>query len=131
MNQQVKNLDGIVVNTKVLANLFGVTERRIRQNAEADNTKLKESLDYEKFLHEKAKREKAEIELAHIKGTLHHASEVERVMTRMLSDFRAKLLALLSKVAPVLIARKEIVVIQDIFQKEIYEALQEFSDAKT
>lgn len=58
---------------------------------------------------------------------MHHASEVERVMTRMLSDFRAKLLALLSKVAPVLIARKEIVVIQDIFQKEIYEALQEFS----
>lgn len=58
---------------------------------------------------------------------IHHASEVERVMTRMLSDFRAKLLALPSKVAPVLIARKEIAVIQDIFQKEIYEALQEFS----
>lgn len=58
---------------------------------------------------------------------MHHASEVERVMTRMLSDFRAKLLALPSKVAPVLIARNEIAVIQDIFQKEICEALQEFS----
>jgi phage terminase Nu1 subunit (DNA packaging protein) len=160
MTQQVKNLDGIVVNTKVLANIFGVTERRVRQmveeeiierighgrynlqdsikkyiaflrassNVESDNIKLKESLDYEKFLHEKAKREKAELELAHIKGTMHHASEVERVMTRMLSDFRAKLLALPSKVAPMLIARKEIAVIQDILQKEIYEALQELSE---
>jgi hypothetical protein len=35
MNQQVKNLDGIVVNTKVLANLFGVTERRIQENDHA------------------------------------------------------------------------------------------------
>ncbi len=32
-----------------------------------DENDVVESLDYEKWLHEKAKREKAEIELAHIK----------------------------------------------------------------
>ncbi len=154
------NVDEIIVNTKAIANLFGVTERRVRQmveekiiertghgrynlqdcvkkyiaflkassNAEADNSKLKESLDYERFLHEKAKREKAELELAHIKGTMYYSYEIERVMTRMLYDFRGKLLALPSKVAPSLIARKDIAVIQDILQKEVFETLQELSE---
>lgn len=149
-----------MVNTKVLANIFGLTERRVRQlveegiinrishgrydlqdclkkyiaflrtaaTAEMDGGEVKEKLDYEKFLHERAKREKAEIELAHIKGQMHHAADVEQVMNDMLGAFRAKLLALPAKVAPLLIAQNNLSAIQDILQSEIYEALNELSD---
>lgn len=155
-----QNIESVVVNTKTIASMFGLTDRRVRQlvdegiidrvghgrfslidtvnryvshlklsgEAGMDESQLQESLDYEKYLHEKAKREKAEIELAHIKGKMHHASEVEKVMNKMLSDFRAKLLALPSKVAPSLIARDEIAMIEKMIQKDIYEVLQELSE---
>lgn len=155
-----RNIDGMVVNTKVIANLFGLTDRRVRQlveeeiidkvgngrydlqdtlkkyiaflrannAADHDSNKTKESLEYEKYLHERAKREMAEMELAQLKGQLHHSSEVEKVMTKMLSDFRARLLGLPTKLAPQLIARSEIQIIQDLMQKELYESLQELSD---
>lgn len=149
-----------MVNTKTIANVFGLTERRVRQlvdesiidkvgtgrfnllstvkkyiaylrattHAEREGNKARENLDYEKFLHERAKRELAELELARVKGQMHDASEVERIMTKMLADFRAKLLAMPTKVAPALVARNEISVIQDILQRDVYEILEELSD---
>lgn len=38
-----------------------------------DEAKVQESLEYEKWLHEKAKREKVENELSHIKKEAHKA----------------------------------------------------------
>ena len=64
-----------------------------------DESKVQESLEYEKWLHEKAKREKAEIELSHIKKEMHKADEVEKVLNHMLASFRSKMLALPSKAA--------------------------------
>lgn len=159
-SQKNQRVESIVVNTKTIAKIFGVSERRIRQMVEEDiiervghgrfnlletiskyisylkihndmdgaNNKTRESLDYEKFLHERAKRELAEIELAQLKGQMHHSAEVEKVMTKMLADFRTRLLALPAKVAPRLIARDEISLIQDMIQIEIYEALSELSE---
>lgn len=154
-----QNVESIVVNTKTIAKIIGVTERRVRQlveegvidrvghgrfnlietinkyivflkldNEENDNENIQEKLDYEKYLHEKAKREKAEMELAHLKKQMHHASEVEKVMNQMLSDFRARLLGLPSKVAPSLVAREDINLIESLIQKEVYEALTELSE---
>lgn len=57
-----------------------------------DESKVMESLDYEKWLHEKAKREKAEI--AHIKKEMHKADEVEKVQNHMVMAFRSKMLSL-------------------------------------
>ncbi|GAQ24231.1 hypothetical protein [Tepidanaerobacter syntrophicus] len=160
MSKKLKSIDGLVVNTKVLANIFGLTERRVRQlveegvidrighgrydlqdslkkyiaflraaaSAEVDSSKVKENLDYEKFLHERAKREKAELELAHLKGELHHSADVEKVMNDMLGAFRSKLLALPAKLAPMLIAQNTVATIQDMLQNEIYEALKELSN---
>src|SRR5690606_11856124 len=51
-----------------------------------------ESLDYEKWLHEKAKREKAEIELAHLKNEMHRSEDVEKVLNHMVTSFRSKML---------------------------------------
>lgn len=72
-----------------------------------DENKVMESLEYEKWLHEKAKREKAEIELAHIKREMHKADEVEKVLNHMVMSFRSKMLSLPSKVA-MLLASKDI-----------------------
>lgn len=148
-----------VVNTKTIAKMFGLHERRIRQLAEEgvidrvghgrfdlietvnkyisflrlSNDQLEEndvtdSLEFEKYLHEKAKREKAEIELAHIKGRMHSSTEVEKVMNNMLASFRARILAIPSKTAPSLIARDEISQIEQIVEVQIHEALSELAN---
>jgi phage terminase Nu1 subunit (DNA packaging protein) len=82
----------------------------------------------EKTKHEAAKRQIAEIELAQMRGQMHDAKDVEREMTKMLTAFRAKLITMPSKIAPILIAQNEIAIIQDIIQKEVYEALSELSE---
>ncbi|CDX01288.1 Hypothetical protein DPCES_1401 [Desulfitobacterium hafniense] len=82
----------------------------------------------EKTKHEAAKRQIAEIELAQMRGQMHDAKDVEREMSKMLAAFRTRMIALPSKVAPMLIAQNEISVIQDLIQKEIYEALYELSN---
>lgn len=152
-------MDSIVVNTKTLAKMFGLTDRRVRQFVEEgiidrvghgrydvidtvnryvthlrmsseklDESDITESLEYERFLHEKAKRKKAEIELAHIKGNMHRSLEVENVMNNMLASFRAKMLALPTKVAPSLIARDDIAQIEQLIEEQVHEALIELSD---
>ncbi|MFX3673298.1 MAG: hypothetical protein ACE3JQ_02455 [Paenisporosarcina sp.] len=90
-----------------------------------DENDVTESLEYEKYLHEKAKREKAEIELSHIKARMHSAAEVEAVMNNMFASFRARMLALPSKVAPSLIARDEISQIEQLIETQVHEALME------
>lgn len=151
--------DGLVVNTKAVAKMFGVSDRRVRQfveegiidrvghgrfdltdtvfryvshlrlsNDQLDENDITESLDYEKYLHEKAKREKAEIELAHLKGNMHSASEVETVMNDMLASFRAKMLALPTKVAPSLLVLEEVSDIEKLIESQIHEALIELAD---
>lgn len=151
-----KNIDGLVVTTSVISDIFNMSQRRVRQLVEEgiiDRVKngsfelmptvkkyilyLKASGDSkggeidlikEKAMHERAKREIAEMELAQMKGIMHNAADVEKVMNDMLAAFRAKLLGMPSKVAPLLIAQNEIAIIQDILQKEVYEALEELSN---
>ena len=53
----------------------------------------------EKGLHEKAKRELAEIKLAKARGELYEAATVEGVMSEILTNFRSKLLGLPAKYA--------------------------------
>ena len=88
-----------------------------------DESKVQESLEYEKWLHEKAKREKAEIELSHIKKEMHKADEVEKVLNHMLASFRSKMLALPSKAALFLASKDDPKEIEALLEREIYEAL--------
>lgn len=87
-----------------------------------------ESLDYEKWLHEKAKREKAEIELAHIKKEMHSSGEVEEVMNNMMMNFRQRMLAIPSVCAPFLVNRTEPKYIETILEQNVNEALNELSE---
>jgi hypothetical protein len=82
----------------------------------------------EKALHEKAKREMAEIKLAKLKNQMHDASDVELVMTNMLVTFRTRILAIPDKVAPRVIGLKNLSEISDAINNELLEALTELSE---
>lgn len=159
-SKKIQNVDSVTVSSSVLSDIFGLTERRVRQLAEEGiivkikrgrydlsssvrnyiihlktNNDLKEDktdkeIDYdmEHALLERARREKVELELAAMRGQMHHSEDVERVMNDMLSNFRSKLLALPTKASPMLIARDDIGTIQEILHNQMLEVLQELSD---
>lgn len=93
-----------------------------------DESKVMESLEYEKWLHEKAKREKAEIELAHIKKEMHKADEVEKVQNHMVMAFRSKVLSLPSKIALQLANKDDPKLIEAILERDIHEAFSELAE---
>lgn len=93
-----------------------------------DENKVMESLEYEKWLHEKAKREKAEIELAHIKREMHKADEVEKVLNHMVMAFRSKMLSLPSKVAMLVASKDDPKVIEALLERDINQALSELAE---
>lgn len=164
MSDETKKIDSVeqvTVSSTVLANLFGLTSRRIRQlenegiikkvargkyslqeNIKSYITFIKASVDLkeskteegkvdydeEHALLERRKREKIELELAAMRGTMHFSEDVERVMNDMLSNFRAKVLALPSRVAPSLICMDTIADIQEVLQGEVLDVLNELSE---
>lgn len=77
---------------------------------------------------EKAKREKAEIQVSLMKGTVHAAEDVEREMTKMLMAFRAKILGIPSRLAPKATNIDNANQLEDMIRQELYEALKELSD---
>lgn len=156
-----EKMDVTIVNSIVLGNCWGVTDRRVRQlreegiisevargkfnliectrrycgylreQANASNNEGKEvklSYDNEHALLEKAKREKAELQLMIMKGELHLGTDVEEVMTDMITKSKMKLLSLPAKAADLVIGRKDINTIESILQKMIEEALNELAD---
>ena len=111
-------------------NLIDCTRRYcsyLRQNSEAGSEKkeVRMDLDSEKALHEKAKREKTELQLKVMKGELHASKDVESIMTDMITRAKVKLLGLPSKVAPSVIGFKDISKVQAILKNHIEEALLE------
>lgn len=93
-----------------------------------DENKVMESLDYEKWLHEKAKREKAEIELAYLKREMHKADEVEKIQNHMVLAFRSKMLSLPSKSALLLASKDDPKMIEALLERDIHEALAELAE---
>lgn len=158
--KKITDTEGLIVNTKVLASILDVSDRRVRQLVEegvvdkvktgtyelvptirkyilylkikndnsADETTNENTYMTEKTLHEKAKRQISELELAQMQGKLHDSQDVEREMTKMLAAFRARMLSIPSKLAPRMIAQNEISIIEDALQNEVYSALQELAD---
>jgi hypothetical protein len=142
----------LFVSSSDLAKVLGITQRRVQQ-LENENTLVKNAdgkfelsknielyytwklqpsnnanYDTEKALHEKAKREKAEMINAKLKGQLHDAKDVERVMTNMLVTFRSKMLGLPYKLAPKLVKQKNVNIISSVLDKEIKDVLLELSE---
>lgn len=82
----------------------------------------------EKALHEKAKRENAELNLAQKRGELHLGTNVEMVMTHMLITFRNRMLIIPSKMSPLLVGRRDQGEIEDLLDNEIRAALTNLSE---
>jgi phage terminase Nu1 subunit (DNA packaging protein) len=146
----------IIFTTKQLSDLLDLSKRRIQQLAEENifvrenrgKYKAFESLrnyityiqekksdqigevDYyfEKALHEKIKREKAELELAAMKGQMHQSKDVATVMNDMVASCRAKLLSLPTKLAPKILGKSNVSVIREDIKVEIHEVLTELAE---
>ena len=80
---------------------------------------------------EAALAETAEISLARLKGELVPIEVVEEVVTKAITNSRARLLAIPTKVAPQLTAISRASVIKQILESNIYEALDELSRIDT
>jgi len=89
-----------------------------------------ETLNYnvEHTLLERAKREKAELELGLMRKDLHRAADVESCLTSMLIIFRNRMLGIPSQVAPVIAGEKRVAKIQEFLDLRIREALLELSE---
>lgn len=86
------------------------------------------TLDEIKAQHEKVKMHKSQLQLQLMQGELHKSSDVEQVMTDMLSSFRARLLNLPAKTAPLLVMRDNPEWIREVLTKEVIEVLGELKD---
>ena len=85
-------------------------------------------LEEEKAIHERVKRHISELKLQVMKGELHSSGDVERVMTDMLVSIRARLLAMPTKLAPLLVARNDAGYIRTAINREVLDALNELKD---
>lgn len=81
----------------------------------------------EKALHERTKREIAELKLAKMEGKLYDSRTVEMVMVEMLANLRTQLLGLPTKLAPILegLSKEEI---YNVATREIEDKLLELSE---
>lgn len=87
-----------------------------------------QDLDYDRehAAHERVKRQISEIRLQLIKGQVHKAEDVERVMTDMFEKFKSKMNAIPSKMAKKLEGKSRLE-IQTMLREEIDGALIELS----
>ncbi|WMJ88876.1 hypothetical protein [Anaerocolumna sp. MB42-C2] len=86
------------------------------------------TLEEIKAQHEKVKMHMSQLKLSLMQGELHKSSDVELVMKDMLSSFRARMLNLPSKVAPLLVMRDNADWIRESLTKEVIEVLNELKD---
>ena len=96
--------EGIVVRDETARNGQVMLFESLRNFFLSKNANLGDSAGTVNFwkergLHEKAKRELAEVKLAKTKGELYEAATVESVLSELLTNFRSKLLGLPSKYA--------------------------------
>lgn len=149
------------VTQKELARILGISDRRIRQLGEegfftrSDDTKKynltrcvqeyirykveaetgdTKSVDYDKerAKHEKTKGEIAKLRLRKLRGELHEAADVEAAVGGMLVDFRSRVLALPSKLAPRLLGMIDPNEVMEVLKTELrgtLEALAEYDPA--
>ena len=153
-----RDISDVIVNTDTLAGLLGFTRQRINQLAKEGILEkkapgrfplmlnIKRYVEFlrtgqkdedeeataqyweEKALHEKAKREMAELKLAKIRGQLHDAADIELAITNMLVTFRNRILGVPQKVAPKIIGLTSLAEVMEVINTELLEALTELSE---
>jgi phage terminase Nu1 subunit (DNA packaging protein) len=149
--ENTTELEDILVSSKTLEALFGVADRTVRHLADegiikrdshgkyllwnsaksyitalkvANSSKSNTTTEDDEYEH--VKRQITDIKLQLIKGQVHKAEDVEKVMSNMFARFKSKMTALPSKLAPRLEGKPR-TEIQKILKKEIDAALTELS----
>lgn len=140
------------ITAKELAHICGITVRRVNQLTSEESVFKREadgkydlvknvaefyrhkyqateetSFREEQALHERAKREKTELQIAVMKNELHSAKDVEHVVGGMLVVFRNRILGIPAKIAPRLRNKNKTSVIRDLLDAELRDALTELS----
>lgn len=148
-----KNLKTVTTTQTEMAKVLGVTQQRVSQLVKTgvitrddsgavllidslknyykpnkDNDTLPEDLSVEKerALHEKAKREIAELKLAEMKKEIHSTTDIELMVGGMITVFKKSLLALPYKVSQKLVG-KSADDINEVLTQEITSSLTELS----
>ncbi|GHU42236.1 hypothetical protein FACS1894111_05830 [Clostridia bacterium] len=145
-------------DTKAIARILDLTERRVRQLKEQKiiaeykdvpglyeltttvhayvnylrkrNPESGEDIDYntERAKLIRAKRKNEEFDLGVKEGNLHTSEDIQTVMTDMLINFKSRLMAIPSKLSPVLSKKTDKAEIHRILKDSVDEALNELSD---
>jgi hypothetical protein len=146
-------------DSKAVARFLDVSERRVRQLRDEKvitekrpglydlietnhsyinylrkrNPESEENIDYntERAKLVRAKRKNEEYELQLKENQLHAAVDIEIVMKNMLVNFKSRLMAIPSKLSPILCKKTDKAEIFKLLKEQIDEALLELSDFKT
>ncbi|MEC1744132.1 hypothetical protein [Schinkia azotoformans] len=147
----------MIVTTKEISEILGLSDRRIRQLADENALvkvghgkfdlpqSIQKYIEYqvakvagdvdddmnklkEETLWTRARRKKSELEYKIMSGELHRSQDIEEVMNAMLSSFRAQLLAFPTKVSPKIVGQTEIMAVKELMKKEVYDLMTELSD---
>ena len=84
----------------------------------------------EKALLDRARRLKVELEIAEKEAKLLDADAVKEEWSRLVMNFRARMLALPGNVAPLVAVAGDVVACEAIVKERVYEALTELSEGE-
>jgi hypothetical protein len=105
--------------------LYESVKRYYENKFSTENYSLQ--LKKEELLHEKAKREKAELLLGKMRNQLHEGTVIQEVLTDMFVTFRSRILGIPAKISTKLV-RKTSKEISRILERELKDALTELSE---
>lgn len=132
--RRVRQLRDEKVIAEVRPGLYDLidTNRRYINYLRKRNPESETAVDYntERALLVRAKRKSEEYELQLKENRLHASEDIETVMKDMLVNFKARLMAIPAKLAPVLCKKTDRAEIFKLLKEHIDEALQELSDFK-
>lgn len=109
------------------------TNRRYINYLRQHNPESEERIDYqaERAKLVRAKRKNEELDLLVKENQLHSSEDIEQVFTNMLINFKTRLMAIPSRLSPILCKKTDKADIFTILKQSIDEALNELSDFKT
>jgi len=90
--------------------------------------KIKSMTEAVKLKHEQMKSRKTELQVLQMEGKLHYAEDVTALWNNSVVAVKSRLTAIGVKIAPQLKGELDITVIQDLIDREIFDALKEISD---
>ncbi len=135
--RQIYNLMNSGVVVKVGANKLDCIASvanfiaKMKEEEELRNSqpeKIKSATEAVKLKHEQMKSRKTELVVLQMEGKLHYEEDVKALWNSSVVAVKSRLTAIGVKIAPQLKGELDVTVIQDLIDREIFDALKEISD---